>query len=729
MSTSNLKKWSVISQQIIIITFHLLLIVVPFAFTWINDELFEFNKMILTYLFAVVIVGTWIMRMILEERFIFKRTSFDIPIAAFFISQLLSTIFSIHPYTSFFGYYSRFHGGLLSTITYIALFYAFISNVPARHLPKYLLSLALSSIGVALYAIPESFGHSPSCFLITNGQNFGVDCWIQDVKTRIFGTFGQPNWLAAYAITIIPVTLALAIAPLQKKTTWLKWIFVLATILLFLTTLFTRSRSGFGGLGVGLLLFGLGLGWLYVTGKVSIAKTWASVVSIGLACAVALAVFGSVLTPSISQVLQPPATVDTQTTQVQPESAPVVNRLDVGGTDSGEIRAIVWQGAVNIFKRYPILGSGVETFAYSYYLDRPMAHNLVSEWDFLYNKAHNEFLNFLATTGAVGLITYVALLVWFSVRAIRNIADQKQPIEHRVLSLGLLSGVAALSVSNYFGFSTVMVAVLMFLYFVWVELLAKNSTQAIQDVEEETVTYPKSIQTGQLVGAGLTSLVILYMVWAVITMWTADVAYTKGKQYIQAGQPTVGLDLLQTAVRQSPQEALFYDELANTYSGYAAQLAQQDATTAAQLAQAAIVATDTTLALNPRHLNFHKSNARVYITLAELESKYLQQAKQALSTAIDLAPTDAKLMYNLGLVQIALDEDDVGLATIEKSVQMKPNYLAARLELAKQYEQRQEWNKATDQYQIILSEIVPGDTDVQAKLNAIEASASAQSSN
>src|SRR5690606_34366285 len=63
-----------------------------------------------------------------------------------------------------------------------------------------------------------------------------------------------------------------------------------------------------------------------------------------------------------------------------------------GGTDSGKIRQIVWQGAVDIWKANPVFGSGVETFAYAYYLHRPADHNLTSEWDYLYNKAHNEYL-------------------------------------------------------------------------------------------------------------------------------------------------------------------------------------------------------------------------------------------------------------------------------------------------------------------------------------------------
>ena len=82
----------------------------------------------------------------------------------------------------------------------------------------------------------------------------------------------------------------------------------------------------------------------------------------------------------------------------------------LGGTDSGQIRLYVWQGALDIWKAYPLFGTGVETFAFAYYQFRPAEHNLTSEWDYLYNKAHNEYLNYLATTGALGLGSYLLFI-------------------------------------------------------------------------------------------------------------------------------------------------------------------------------------------------------------------------------------------------------------------------------------------------------------------------------
>src|SRR5262249_48899139 len=148
------------------------------------------------YAGTIIIALAWANICILEKKIIWKRTIFDIPILLFLGSQILSTIFSMNIHTSLFGYYSRFNGGLFSVFSYIFLYYMFVTFVSPKQIKNYISSLITGGILSALYAFPEHFGHSPSC-LIFSGK-FDDACWVQDVKTRVFGTFGQPNWLAAY---------------------------------------------------------------------------------------------------------------------------------------------------------------------------------------------------------------------------------------------------------------------------------------------------------------------------------------------------------------------------------------------------------------------------------------------------------------------------------------------------------------------------------------------------
>ena len=85
-----------------------------------------------TYALTVIIASSWAVKMIHERQIRITKTPLDIPIVIFFLSQLVSSIFSIDPHVSWMGYYSRFNGGMWSVISYIILYYGFVSNVSSE---------------------------------------------------------------------------------------------------------------------------------------------------------------------------------------------------------------------------------------------------------------------------------------------------------------------------------------------------------------------------------------------------------------------------------------------------------------------------------------------------------------------------------------------------------------------------------------------------------------------
>src|SRR5207247_3546380 len=133
--------------------------------------------------------------------------------------------------------------------------------------------------------------------------------------------------------------------------------------------------------------------------------------------------------------------------------------LEYGGTDSGKIRKIVWQGAIEIFKHNLLFGSGVETFAYAYYQYKPIEHNLTSEWDYLYNKAHNEYLNYLATTGLFGLVSYLAIIFLFLFLVSKWLLTNRNHTHETnyLLITALVAGYLSILITNFFGFSVVII--------------------------------------------------------------------------------------------------------------------------------------------------------------------------------------------------------------------------------------------------------------------------------
>src|SRR3989344_6972495 len=117
-----------ICNRVIEYSFYALFLLVPLAFTSATSELFELNKMWLVWALTIIITSSWLIKMVFQRRILLCRTPLDIPIVLFLFFQIISTIFSLDPHVSLWGYYSRFNGGLLSIISYILLYYAFLSN-------------------------------------------------------------------------------------------------------------------------------------------------------------------------------------------------------------------------------------------------------------------------------------------------------------------------------------------------------------------------------------------------------------------------------------------------------------------------------------------------------------------------------------------------------------------------------------------------------------------------
>jgi len=667
------------SSKVIEWSFYLLLFFVPLIFYPESYELFEFNKIIFTYTLTTAITSAWIIKMIIRRNFVFRRTFWDLPLLVFLFSQLFSLLFSIDPHTSTFGYYSRFNGGLLSLLCYCLLYWSFVSNLDKTKAVRALNVSLASALIVSLWAISEHFGASPSC-LITTGR-FDVNCWVQDVQNRVFATLGQPNWLATYLIALIPLTW------LQKPSLSLRFIIHNSlSIILSLALLFTKSRSGLLGLAAALVVF-VGLLYLQKSFKTNL-KT--------IVCTLVILLLASfaVGTPFTDKLAARPAPAgETQLISTQ------------GGTESGDIRKIVWNGALQIWKNHPLLGTGPETFAYSYYWYRPREHNDVSEWDFLYNKAHNEYLNYAATTGTLGLLAYFFLIGSFFFYTI------KKPVTN-TLHPALLSGFSAILIANFFGFSVVVTNLLLFL----LPAFAVSLEQEIAP-SQKLPRQPNLAQSAALVVVILT---VLFLSRSLVNYWRADFIFASARKLEKSGQPQDAFTLYREAIDLRPSEPLFredYSVLASTLAVSARQQEMEDS--AAQLTQLAISQSDQTVNANPYNLNFWKSRTKVFYNLTDTDLKWLEQTRDSLVKAASLAPTDAKIHYNLALVFAQTDQIDQSISLLEKTIRLKPNYTEAHYALAVFYEKQGEDKAAKAELQFILDKIDPSYSPALEKLKSL----------
>lgn len=756
-------KFNNILSKIIEYGFYSLFLLVPLAFASDTSELFEFNKLWVTFSITIIIAFAWIGKMILNKQFKIQKTPLDIPILLFLASQIISTIFSIDRHVSLWGYYSRFNGGLYSIITYIFLYYAFITNLGTIKYVKRALKVSLvAGLIVSLWGLPSHFGYDPTCLLFRG--TFDVSCWTNEFQpmVRIFSTLGQPDWMAAYLLILLPISTIQFLKSfkfeynknklfISKKNLLISLYYLFITILFYADLMYTNSRSGgIAGFFIIFLICGVYFLHLYKNSVFKNKLHPLNLIPIFLLITFFLTTFltsmpFTQLQPyTLNGILQKMAEKKTQKetpkAQVEKETSEPVHLGEMGGTDSKKIRLIVWEGAFNMWKANPLFGTGVETFAYAYYTYRPAAHNLTSEWNFLYNKAHNEFLNYLGTTGLFGLGTYLALIIVFLIKYVKVLKElHKNKRKEQFLVFALVCSFLTILITNFFGFSVVITNIYLFIIPAFAMImLEKIETKKILAFPKNSIELGEKVKISNLskILIVITAIIAFYFIVLLIRFWDADKSYAMGMNLNKARQYQEARPFLSKAIERRPGEPTFKDEYSINSSVLAVMFAsQKDSTESAEiakkLAQESAYITEFLTSAYPKNVVYWKSKVRVYYTLSQIDPQYIQFALQAIKKVSELAPTDANIFYNYGVISGQAGDVKKAVELLEKTVKLKPDYYDAHYALGIFYEQLATdengkvvngdyHQKAINQMKEILLKVVKNDKRAQEAISAWE---------
>ncbi len=714
-------------DAILRVLYYSLFFFTPLVMTSVTSELFEFNKMLFIYLIAVLVGFFWFLKMLLAKKIIIKKTAFNIPLILFLVVISISTIFSIDVHTSVFGYYGRFNGGLISIIAYIFLFFGFASNFDFPAVKKLLKISLLSSLLVILWGLPGRFGHDLSCLLFV-GQ-FNNACWTAQFHpdVREFSTLGQPNWLGAYLAINFFIGLYFLLTSWdrdEKKVQFKNYslnrstfIYLLYTFLNFSTILFTRSRSA-------LLAVLMSLAILFF---LKYSKRMLYVVAI---LAFSVLIFRTGIT-KVDQFLDPSYYINKvfkPKISVSPKAASGNILLTSGeATDSFKIREIVWQGAIQLAKDYPLLGTGPETFGYSYYFVRPKAHNLTSEWDFLYNKAHNEFLNYAATTGFTGLGTYLLIIAatfWYGIKKIKAVDS--------LFIICLLLSYLTILITNFFGFSTTTINLF---FFIIPGMLFISHEKKLEESKRREIVAKN--ETGkkrwlQIAGIILLSLVTVYFIVYIFLYFFADFNYARSDSYIGNNDYQQAANSLSTALKLR-YEHVYEDKLSSVLANLAFIASYQKQTDVAQkLVALADYYNKKSISASPKNVLYWKTRAKNEFLFYQisLNNSSLEAGIKALMEAAKLSPTDPKIPYSESLFYSLMydgtkDEEQKkvfavdSLDQINQSINLKPDYRDAYFlkgQLLVKFGNKDEARKV---FEIILQKISPNDQEVEKELQSL----------
>lgn len=411
------------------ITYTLFLFLTPLLVTSFSKELFEFPKTNFLYLMTGILVITLAFRPKFNFDFSGNKYKkiFLWSFLAVITANLLSFLGSADYYTSLFGYYTRFNGGLVSVLC-IGVWFLFFANKNFKKddVEKILLVIFVSGLIVSAYALLQKFG-------IDQGY------WKTDSTKRVFSTFGQPNWLAAFLIPIF--YLSLYFSKRLKIHTVLK---VAPILIVYFAILFTYSISGIFAFLISIVIYG----FLNIKEiKNYFRKYWpvlTVIFVVSLATAIPLRNRISEQVENMNGII---GLIETDNSQnLQPKYG-----------DTGKIRLILWDGTINLIMSSPkqfLIGSGPETFVYVFPKFRPDSINATSEANFVHNKPHNWYLEIFANLGLIGLASYLSFIAAVIYVFINSEKD--------FLSKTLFCGWVSILASNFFGWPTVYLSLLFF---------------------------------------------------------------------------------------------------------------------------------------------------------------------------------------------------------------------------------------------------------------------------
>ena len=183
----------------------------------------------------------------------------------------------------------------------------------------------------------------------------------------------------------------------------------------------------------------------------------------------------------------------------------------------------------------------------------------------------------------------------------------------------------------------------------------------------------------QKIGIAIVLIASAYCLFTIYKYWSADVLYAQAKAEIELGMISESARDLADAIAKSPKEPLYHDRLAQVYSAVAkAQVAEKDASSAAQLAKASVKEADIALSLAPKNFIILQDRVNVYSDLAAVDSKYTLESTKTLEYLTAYAPTYAKIYYKLGLAYLSIGQTDRARQNLQKAIDLKPNYEEAR---------------------------------------------------
>jgi len=648
----------------------------PILFLPWTSEVLDFNKQTLLVLLVFVSLFAWMLKVLVSGRFHLNVNKIYIFAGILALSYLLSTVFSVDRYGSFWGWPRVSADGFITMIGLLVLYFI-VSNVfSKKEIINSVYVFSVSALIAEIFGVLQLFG----LFIIP--ANFAKDV--------SFNTLGGAGALGIFSAALLPLMIVMLIT--AKK--WWKAIFILSIF--------------FSGLALVLINFPV-VWWITIFGTAMIMVfgifkrnlfdgRWMALPMFFLA----VSLFFLILNPQIGWFAQK------------------TNEISL----SQQANLAIDMAAL---KERPVFGSGPGTFSYDFSKFKSADFNKTVLWNVAFNNGSSKVLTMLANNGILGILAFLAFVVGVVFLAVKSFFKQDQESsdgqEHySILSLGVFASLLAVILSFFLRNSNLS---LEFVFFFLTALLVALVFKARKDYELK----PSALVT--LITTFAFTLIFIFGLGLLILdgqRYVGEISYFNGLSALAANKLDDGIKNMETAVSANSGSDLYFRQLSQVYLLKIQDVAQDKSKSqddkskmiqvlVANSVNAAKIATD----LNPLNAGNWLVRGYVYQSLVGLITDANTWAISSYDEAIKLDPNNPYSLTQKGIVYFQNKDYQNAKIALDQALNLKADYSNALYFNGLVYDQLGQKTKAVENFTALLQLNPDSKTDIQKIIDNLNA--------
>lgn len=600
---------TVISVSLVALFFGL-----PLFFTGMTFQGIAFEKQIYFYFWMLIGIVAWASRSVITGEMRIRRTPLDIPIGLFWVFYILTAIFSVDRWHSFWGFFGDPSRGVISMTALILAYYLLLSHFTIKRFYLMFWSFLLSGFLVVIWS-----------FLVVMKLRFLPAAWEKYSPMSLVGTISA---LSVFLGILVPLFMT-ALFVLWKDDNILKkavrtTLTVLVFIGLALTLFLLLALYPFVSWVV--VLGGLSFLMVYILAQiVRPAEQWTWVPMVVFVLVLAFLMIGS---NGLTRATLP--------VEVTPNTQ------------------LSWQIAKEAVKENFFAGVGGANYGYAFSQFRPQEYNLNSLYTLRFYQGSSLFFEALPTIGVVGTIFFLVLLLSFISIGLYLLTHEKQ--RNKIYSLGLWTVAVMLFLTAFVSTvngSLLIIGVLLASLALAVVLWESGSEERYLQLSLKAA--PKFALAlafiFMVVSAGVAFLFVFMG-----KVFLADV-YAGKASSISATQPsTDSANLFLRAINTYPQEGRYYTRLGQEYMALANIEAgksdkEKNVDNVAFYVREAVKAGEEGKRLMPNDVMAVESVGLIYENAGLYANDALPKAAELYTRAFELEPKNPLYALNLGQIK------------------------------------------------------------------------------